>query len=276
MFLTKSKKLINVLLFVTFLIVPTKLAFAQSTDLVQVGVFDKHTISPDSSVEIPIEIKNVIGLYALDIALKFDPTVVTAEDADPATPGIQLALGNFLDPGMVLYNTIDNETGTVHFVMTQRNPSEAKNGSGILLVIYFKALKQGESALTFTNAQLSTRDGIEIPCSKMDSAIKVVVNAPTIVATTIPVQQPETLVQIPTEMPTSTPTITPTIAPTASLIAIAGPGVESAPEGTSSSPETGEGSSRFSLLNSWWIVLIILVLVIAAGGYLFYIRKTKK
>jgi len=173
MFTVKFHKMFIVILLAALLLIPSRSIFAQSATSVPVGIFAEQTISPDTRVEIPIEVKNVNGLYALDIAFEFDPAILQAEDVDPVAPGVQMALGNFLDPGMVLYNTIDNEKGTAHFVMTQVNPSEPKTGNGILLVVYFKAVKQGKSALTLTNAQLSTRDGLEIATSITNSSISV-------------------------------------------------------------------------------------------------------
>lgn len=263
---SKPMKLITFLLLAVLLMTAGQHVFAQSASPVPVGVMAERAVQPNTRVEIPVEIQNVNGLYALDIAFTFDPTVMAAEDADSSQPGIQMALGSFLDPGMVLYNTVDNQKGTAHFVMTQVNPSEPKSGSGILLVIYFKTLKAGDTALTFTNLQLSSRDGLEIPVTKMESPIHIQTDAPVVESTSIPVQAPESLIQIPTEIPTPTPTVTPypTPMPTAQGDAKNVVGNEVQPSGQSSSV------SSFSF---WWIAGFLLVLVIGAAVYLFSSRK---
>jgi hypothetical protein len=266
------KKLLIVALLAALLLVPSRSIYAQSVTPVPIGVFTERVISPDSRVEIPIEIKNVNGLYALDIAFEFDPKILQAVDADPATPGIQMALGNFLDPGMVLYNTVDNEKGKAHFVMTQVNPSEPKTGNGILLVIYFKAGKQGQSALTLTNAQLSTRDGVEIPTLITNSLVKIEANAPELVATSIPVQDAQLLTQIPPEQPTSTATLVPTPTPlvrTQESQTVNDSGIIPT-QTVGQIPVTG-----FSIAAIWWFVLVLFILVLAAAGYLFLPKKNK-
>ncbi len=285
----KSANLRNILLgmiLISLILIPTRLVFGQATPSTQVGVFDQLTMSPDSRLEVPIEIKKVDGLYALDLTMQFDPTVLSADDADPTMPGVQLALGKFLDAGLVLFNTVDNQTGTVHFVMTEFNPSEPKNGDGILLVVYFKALKQGQSNLSFTSVQLSTRDGIQIPATTVDSVIKVDASIPTVVSTEIPVIDPTEMIQIPTSMPTPTPTILPATQPTSTPTQIVA-GQKSASELTPGAdqgiPITGKNgqdsllqSAELFIFNNWWIVLVLLLLVIIAGVYLVVSRKAEK
>ncbi|MHC1739940.1 MAG: cohesin domain-containing protein [Anaerolineaceae bacterium] len=278
--ITCKKVLIAVLLIGLFLI-PNRLVLGQSVST-QVGVFNQATIAPAARIEVPIEVKKVNGLYALDLTMQFDPTILAAEDADPSKGGTQLALGNFLDAGLVLYNTVDNQKGIVHFVMTQVNPSEPKNGDGVLLVIYFKALKAGESALTFSNVQLSDRDGIQIPATSVDSTIKVVGNAPAVVSTSIPVQESTKMIQIPTEMPTSTPTPAMTATP-ATISAGDKSAANLTPEATQIIAITGGNeqtnllqAAQLFLFRNWWIVLILLLLVIIAAVYLVATRKETK
>ena len=272
MFTVKFHKMFIVILLAALLLIPSRSIFAQSATSVPVGIFAEQTISPDTRVEIPIEVKNVNGLYALDIAFEFDPAILQAEDVDPVAPGVKMALGNFLDPGMVLYNTIDNEKRTAHFVMTQVNPSEPKTGNGILLVVYFKAVKQGKSALTLTNAQLSTRDGLEIATSITNSSISVEVGAPELVATSIPVQDASLLTQIPTEHPTSTATIAPTPTP---LVSTEEGKTTSATDAAIAQTGGETSTSGFSFAASWWIVLILFILVLAAAIYLIATKKKK-
>ena len=48
---------------------------------------------------------------------------------------------------MTLFNIIDMEEGRIHLVMSQVNPSEAKSGTGNILVLYATALKTGVTNL---------------------------------------------------------------------------------------------------------------------------------
>lgn len=241
----------------------------------QVGVFQAYEIQPGARVEIPIEIRNVQDLYAVDLEIHYDPRILTFEDANPQMDGIQPALGTFLDAGMVLYNTVDPEAGIIRFVMTQVNPSEPKSGSGVLIVLYAVGAAEGESTLEVVRADLSTREGIAITSELVENSVKVAVSAAEIQATPIPVQNPTSIIVIPTLAPTAIPTATPlptatkpvptqTAVITAIVEAIASPTVAHA---------TAEQASGFSLAQNWWILLIVAAAII---GVVIYLHSSKK
>ena len=241
----------------------------------QVGVFQAYEIQPGARVEIPIEIRNVQDLYAVDLEIHYDPRILTFEDANPQMDGIQPALGTFLDAGMVLYNTVDPEAGIIRFVMTQVNPSEPKSGSGVLIVLYAVGAAEGESTLEVVRADLSTREGVAIPSELVENSVKVAASAAEIQATPIPVQNPTSIIVIPTLAPTATSTVTPvptstktvptqTAVITAIVEAIASPTV---------APTMAEQPSGFSLAQNWWILLIVAAAII---GVVIYLNSGKK
>lgn len=241
----------------------------------QVGVFQAYEIQPGARVEIPIEIRNVQDLYAVDLEIHYDPRILTFEDANPQMDGIQPALGTFLDAGMVLYNTVDPEAGIIRFVMTQVNPSEPKSGSGVLIVLYAVGAAEGESTLEVVRADLSTREGVAIPSELVENSVKVAASAAEIQATPIPVQNPTSIIVIPTLAPTATSTVTPvptstktvptqTAVITAIVEAIASPTV---------APTMAEQASGFSLAQNWWILLIVAAAII---GVVVYLNTGKK
>jgi hypothetical protein len=174
---------------------------AQSS-VAKIGVFDALTVAPDAIFEVPIIVEEVSELYAIDFEMTFDPNILEAQDGDPNMPGVQLGFGDFLDPGLLLFNTVDNEQGKIRLAMTQANPSEPKSGSGILFVIYFKALQSGESELSFTNLQTASRKGELIESEAQNSQVKVDPSAPDVEATAIPVINPTAQIIIPTAAPT--------------------------------------------------------------------------
>lgn len=179
----------------------------------QVGVFQTFVGKPGARLEIPVEVKNVENCYAFDLELRYDPQVLSVEDADPMRDGVQPALGTFLDAGMVLYNTVDVENGIIRFVMSQINPSEPKSGSGVLLVLYVSGLKEGESVLELTKADLATREGQLIPAELVSGSVQISANAAESTGTAVPVQDPTGIMMIPTLAPTNKPTIVLTKAP---------------------------------------------------------------
>ena len=248
---------------------------ASAQNSAQVGVFQAYEIQPGARVEIPIEIRNVQDLYAVDLEIHYDPRILTFEDADPQLDGIQPALGTFLDAGMVLYNTVDPEAGIIRFVMTQVNPSEPKSGSGVLIVLYAVGAAEGESTLEVVRADLSTREGVAIPSELVENSVKVAASAAEIQATPIPVQNPTSIIVIPTLAPTAIPTATPqptatkpaqtqTAVITAIVEAIASPTI---------APTMAEEPSGFSLAQNWWVLLIVAAAII---GVVIYLNSGKK
>lgn len=241
----------------------------------EAGVFDPLEVAPGEVVQVPISIRAVKDLYGIDIALKFDPALVQVEDMDSSMSGIQAALGEFLDPGLLLFNTADNDAGTYHFVMAQYNPSEPKSGEGVVLVITFRGIAEGVSDIKVTALTLASREGNEIPSSKVDSILTVRSGAPAQVAT-FPVVQSTALVIIntftptPTETPIPTATATPVVEPTQVTSGGDNP-AEIPPAGSvKESAEPG-----FWLVENWWLVLVLLVIVISAGLYLFVWKKKR-
>jgi hypothetical protein len=254
----------------------------------QVGVFKDYTIPPNDRIEVPIEIRDVQNLYAIDMEMKYDPTILEVEDADPNTAGVQPALGTFLDAGLTLFNIVDPEKGTVRFVMTQMNPSEPKFGNGVIIVVYFRGIRDGESDLPITLLTLSDRAGVEIASSVVVSSIKVETGKPVVSATSIPVQDPTKIVIIPTMAPTDTPapTPTPTMTPIVTLTLQGTPAKPMAHTTTTSNTdvlklETADAENptddavkevteddAISLMENWWILVIMGVII---AGVVFYI-----
>lgn len=207
----------------------TSLAHAQSSETAQVRVMpDSIQVPQGTTIDLAVEVIEIQDLYAFDISLTFDPTVIQVVDADPDLDGIQVNYGMFLDPGFVLRNEVDNQAGTIRFALTQLNPSQPKSGSGVLIVIRLEGGQVGaQTSLTLTHAELVERDGSDIPTTMNSGEVEVVGTAtPGPTNTPIPTQDPGT--PLPTSLPaTSTPIRTVT----------AGPSPTSTPE-PSSTPTT--------------------------------------
>lgn len=282
--MTYMKRLLTLSLALCLCVLPLKLALAQSG--AQVGVFDEQLLAPGARVEVPIEIRGVVDLYAIDIELSFDPAMLSAEDADPSMDGVQPALGTFLDAGLLLYSSIDLETGIVRFVMSQVNPSEPKSGDGILLVLYLVGKTAGESFLTVNSITLSDRMGNELPSSGVGAMITVAEDAPVVTSTSVPVQEPTGVIVVPTlaatntPLPTAVPTATsvPTAVPTEVPTAVIAEEVTSGeatnvvnfPVVVSGDGQEEEGSA---LAGSWWILLLV---GLAGVGVAVYLRLRSK
>jgi len=241
-------------------------AQAQSAPEAVGGVFNDNSVAPGEVIEVPIEIRDVEDLYAMDIELLFDPTILHIEVADPNTEGVQVAIGTFLDAGLVLYNTVDNTNGVIHFVMTQVNPSEGKTGSGVVLVIYVRGSAVGTCELAVTFLELASRAGEAIPASGHNATIEVIESYVPVESTPIPVQDPDAVVVIPTSQATAIPT--PTVMPTIVAVEktsdeVSGAPIQETAETDSLNqeiPEEKEGTDQpqFNLFNYWWAFFLIL------------------
>ena len=266
-------------MFLTCLILLVPSSVLAQSGTAEVGVFEPQQLTPGSTIQVPVSIRNVENLYGFDITIRFDPSIVQVMDADPAKEGVQVSLGNFLDPGLLLFNIVDNEAGTIRFTMSQYNPSEPKNGNGILLVIKLTGVKEGESNVEITDLSLSTRDGVEIVAAGVNSTITVNSSAPT-QEITYPVAQVTGMIVINTFTPTPLVTKTATPTPTANntgvpiLPATGQPVYTNTGEETASSIEPEEDG--FFLVRNWWIIAVLLVVVLGMGFYLFRKRKMSK
>ncbi len=288
--MTYMKRLLTLSLALCLCVLPLSLALAQSGG--QVGVFDEQLLAPGARVEVPIEIRGAVDLYAIDIELSFDPAMLSAEDADPSMDGVQPALGTFLDAGLLLFNNIDLETGIVRFVMSQVNPSEPKSGDGILLVLYLVGKTAGESFLTVNSVTLSDRMGNELPSSGVGAMITVAEDAPVVTSTSVPVQEPTGVIVVPTlaatntPLPTAVPTATPV--PTATSVSAAVPTEVPAevvaeeiaggePTNVVTFPVVGSGGEQEEegsvMAGIWWILLLV---GLAGAGVAVYLRLRGK
>jgi hypothetical protein len=284
--------LIIALLFVMLLLSINTVA-AQGGEDARIGVFEEFEIKPGGRVEVPVEVRGVEDLYAIDLEIRFDPAVITIEDGNPDKAGIQPASGTFLDPGLAIFNEVDNEIGIVHFVMTQVNPSEGKSGDGIILVLYCRGVAEGESELTMVTVDISTREGELIPSEPVNAMVVVKPDAEEKEATPIPVQETREVEDVPTAAATEitpSPTATPTMEPEAeeepteeSVVlstdtpepSVTYTPVQEQEEIEEPSPTLAEDEgpateqSGFSLLDNWWIVAVVIALALGLGVYLW-------
>ena len=193
------------------LAVAAPVAHAQSEPPVAIAVAPTSLeLAPGQEGEIAIEARDARDLYAFDVTLTFDPAAVTVVDSDPSLDGVQVGLGLFLDPGFVIINQADHQTGVVHVAMTQLSPSQPKSGAGPLVVVRLRA--SATSPLTLTRAELARPDGSKLPVALSSGQVMIAQTAsarPT--ATPLPTQAASL------SMPTGTPEEDEPALPTATL-----------------------------------------------------------
>lgn len=279
------KRKFAILLFLGLLLLavnPPQETYAQG-GITQLGFFEEYEASPGNRIEVPVEVRAVEELYAVDIEISYDPDLLAFEDADPDKPGVQPGLGTFLEAGLTLMFEVDEEQGLVRFVMTQVNPAEPQSGDGVLLALYFVGLGEGEAHLSVNFAELATRFGEAIPVELVDSVVTVSAALEMREATPIPVQDPTLMIPIPTLMATPIPTVTQTSPPTETIeptpVELETETGEKVEVIDKVLEETGEEqdaevASGFSILRYWWAVLLTVLL--AAGLIVYYIKVRRQ
>jgi LysM repeat protein len=152
-----------------------------------------------STTTIEIRVDNVSGLAAADVELRFNPSVLQVQDADPNREGIQIQPGNFPAPDFVAVNTADNAAGIIRYALTQLPPHAPVNGSGVMASVVFRGVNAGQADVVFNVVNLANAQGQPIPSTAQGGTIMVGTGPPP----TPPVWPTPTL--LPPVWPTPTP-----------------------------------------------------------------------
>lgn len=136
-----------------------------------------QTVPLSGTTSVDILISDVADLYGADVRLTFDVTILRVLDADLSRPGTQVTLGPLLTSGeggyFTVVNSANNSSGVISLALTQLNPSEPVTGSGVLGTINLLAVGPGTSAMHFTGATLSSRNGMVITTTLRDGSVTV-------------------------------------------------------------------------------------------------------
>lgn len=114
------------------------------------------TVAQGSTFSVDVNISGAVDLYAFQLDLSFDPTLLEATSVSE---------GSFLNGGVAgttffIPGTIDNTGGTVSLNADSLiGPLPGVDGDGTLLVFDFTALNPGTSALTIENETLVDSGG---------------------------------------------------------------------------------------------------------------------
>ena len=123
--------------------------------------------SPGETISYDIK-TDAVGLYGLQLEIKYDPAVLQA-------PGAQLTSGSCPLPDFVVYNVIDNGSGTISYAATSLAPTPPCDG-GIVASFQFEVLPNaagGNTAVQFDSVILADIDGKEIPATAVDLALEI-------------------------------------------------------------------------------------------------------
>ncbi len=120
------------------------------------------TVEVGETTDIEFIIQDVSDLYGIDIQVDYDALLLEVVDADAGRDGIQVTEGEFPYPDFVAENDADNSTGTIRYVVTQLNPRDPAEGSGVIMTVRFRGLDVGTSVLEIQRADLVTSSALQI------------------------------------------------------------------------------------------------------------------
>ena len=139
------------------------------------------SITPESStidgcgyLDVYIHLADVHDLYAVDIALEFDETILEVVDLDTGDTEISLEpIDTWFQAGYWVYNEADNTEGTIRYTATQQRTTDPVDGEGDIAKIRLRAKSIGTSDITITQAELSDRDGYLVgrPVTEVDATV---------------------------------------------------------------------------------------------------------
>lgn len=119
-----------------------------------------YIIDNCGTIDLYIRLENVSNLYAVDVKVMFDPTIVEVVDLDPNAEGINLQpVSGLIDAAYWVSNSANNATGEIHYATTMYNPSMPAEGSGNIAKFRLRAVGTGNSPIKAIEATLSDRDG---------------------------------------------------------------------------------------------------------------------
>jgi hypothetical protein len=109
---------------------------------------------------VQVRIEDVTDLYGLDIRLAFDPDLLQVVEAQvlPATELLS-------PPWFIAYNLVDNQAGTIMYVVALLSPHPPVSGSGAIFSFHFEAVQDGTAAVEIPEQWLSDINGDLIPAA---------------------------------------------------------------------------------------------------------------
>ena len=193
-----------------------------------------------ATVTVEVQVHDVVDLYAVDLQVAFDPTLLEVQDADgnPAND-VQVAAGSFLSSpyGFTAVNQANNITGEIRYVYSLLSPAAPVSGSGVLVRIAFLARNPGSSTVLLQALLANDRAGY-ISALVSDGIIVVSGNTATPTATGFATRTPTlTATRTPTHTLTPFVTFTPSRTPTRTRTRTATPVLTATRTGTPPVPD---------------------------------------
>jgi hypothetical protein len=148
---------------------PLSIARAQAQAAVSINP-SSATLDVGQSATLEVRITDVADLYAYDITLHYDPSILEITSIEN---------GSLLKGGFTAAQVLDKTTGTAQIAFTSIPPFTAQSGSGELAVFKVRAKAGGSARVTIENIQLLKKDATAIQTSASSGTVTVTGSAPT-------------------------------------------------------------------------------------------------
>jgi hypothetical protein len=157
------KKRSQLLLLLFLLALPFRAAQAQAQTVLSVSP-SSTTLQAGQSATLAVRITDVQNLYAYDITLHYDPSIIEVTSIDN---------GSFLNGGFTAAQILDKTAGTAQLAFTSIPPFNAQSGSGELATFKLKAKAGGSARISIENIQLMRKDATAISATSTSGQVTV-------------------------------------------------------------------------------------------------------
>jgi len=152
MWLNRKAILATILIITSLLVVfPVEIAKAQTATIVVSP--SSNTVTVGQTLTIHIEIGNIQNLYAVDIAMTWDTSMLKL-DSNQSFVGVSNGVLN--TPIDVVQDTASQSIGEYNLIATSENPAGPWSGSATIATLTFTVTSTGTSSLTLESSQSKT------------------------------------------------------------------------------------------------------------------------
>jgi hypothetical protein len=155
-----------------FLAIPLTLAHAQAAATLSINP-SSTSLDAGQSATLAVRITDVTDLYAYDITLHYDPSILEITSIEN---------GSFLKGGFTAAQVLDKQPGTAQIAFTSIPPFTSQSGSGDLATFKVKAKAGGSARITIENIQLLKQDATAIDAAAASGSVTVTGTAATAVS----------------------------------------------------------------------------------------------
>lgn len=177
----------------------------------------------EEDTEFRIRLDQAQEIYGIELRLAFPADLVQGLDANSSQPGIQIRPGSCPEPGLVVRNEVNNETGQIDYALSQMNPQPPCDG-GVVAEFSMRCAAAGQGTLSFEVGVVSDRNGLPIDHVTQTALIRCEGNGQTpteiftLTSTWTNTPSPVPSSTDPPPPNTATPTDQPTLSPSATRI----------------------------------------------------------